>query len=94
MRFQVGLSGRSAETDLTFNVTVLGYSDADPAPLADASVVVTPGAVYFVAVKYNPASLVGTPVTAPNPTVTYNFVTSADGVALPTGVVSLKVAPK
>jgi hypothetical protein len=54
----------------------------------------TPGAVYFVAVKYNPASLVGTPITAPNPTVTYNFVTSADGVALPTGVVSLKVAPR
>jgi hypothetical protein len=54
----------------------------------------TPGAVYFIAVKYNPLSLVGTPVTAPNPTVTYNFVTSADGVALPTGVVSLKVAPK
>jgi hypothetical protein len=54
----------------------------------------TAGAVYYVAVKYNPASLVGTPITAPNPIVTYNFVTSADGVALPTGVVSLKVAPK
>ena len=54
----------------------------------------TAGAVYYVAVKYNPASLVGTPITAPNPTVTYSFVTSADGVALPTGVVSLKVAPK
>jgi hypothetical protein len=54
----------------------------------------TPGAVYYVAVRYNPANLVGTPVTAPNPTVTYIFVTSADGVALPTGVVTLKVAPK
>ena len=54
----------------------------------------TPNAVYFVAVKYNPASLAGTPITAPNPTVTYNFATSADGVALPTGVVKLKVAPK
>jgi hypothetical protein len=54
----------------------------------------TAGAVYYVAVKYNPASLVGTPITAPNPTVTYNFVTSADGVALPTGVVTLKVIPK
>jgi hypothetical protein len=54
----------------------------------------TPGAVYFIVIRYNPLSLVGTPVTAPNPTVTYNFVTSMDGVALPTGVVSLKVAPK
>jgi uncharacterized repeat protein (TIGR01451 family) len=54
----------------------------------------TPGSVYYVAIKYNPLSLVGTPITAPNPTINYNFVTSADGVALPTGVVSLKVAPK
>ena len=54
----------------------------------------TPDAVYFVAVKYNPLSIVGTPITAPNPTVTYSFVTSADGVAIPTGVVSLKVVPK
>lgn len=54
----------------------------------------TVGAVYYIAVKYNPTSLVGTLITAPNPTVTYNFVTTADGVALPTGVVKLKVAPK
>jgi hypothetical protein len=53
-----------------------------------------PGAFYIVAVKYNPASLVGAPVLTPYPTVTYNFMTSADGVALPTGVVSLKVIPK
>jgi hypothetical protein len=50
----------------------------------------TPDAAYFIAVKYNPASLVGTPITAPNPTVTYDFVSSA----APTGVVSLQVAPK
>jgi hypothetical protein len=54
----------------------------------------TPGAAYFVAVKYNPASLVGTPITAPNPTVTYNFATSAGGAAVPTGAVNLRVAPK
>jgi uncharacterized repeat protein (TIGR01451 family) len=53
-----------------------------------------PGAVYYLAIKYNPLSLVGTPITPPNPTVTYNFMTSMDGVALPTGVVTLKVAPK
>ncbi len=53
-----------------------------------------PDGTYYVAVKYNPASLIGTPITAPNPTVTYSFVTSAGGVALPTGVVKLKVAPK
>jgi hypothetical protein len=54
----------------------------------------TPGANYFIAVKFNPASLVGTPIKAPNPTVTYKFVTKVDGVALPTGEVTLKVAPK
>jgi uncharacterized repeat protein (TIGR01451 family) len=54
----------------------------------------TPGAMYYVAVKYNPLSLVGTPITDPKPIVLYNFTTSADGVALPTGVVTLKVAPK
>lgn len=53
-----------------------------------------PDGTYYIAVKYNPASLVGTPVTAPNPTVTYTFVTSAGGVPLPTGVVNLKVAPR
>jgi hypothetical protein len=51
-------------------------------------------AFYFVGVKYNPASLSGTPISDPAPTVTYNFVTHADGTALPTGRVSLKVAPK
>ena len=54
----------------------------------------TPGAVYYIAIKYNPLSVVGTPVSTPYPTVTYNFVTSADGVPLPTGVVNLKVKPK
>ena len=34
MRFQVGLSGRSAETDLIFNVTVLG-SEADRSGFAE-----------------------------------------------------------
>ena len=34
MRFQVGLGGRSAETDLTFNVTVLG-SEADRSGFAE-----------------------------------------------------------
>jgi uncharacterized repeat protein (TIGR01451 family) len=54
----------------------------------------TAGAAYYVGAKYNPTGLVGTPVTTPNPTVTYNFGTSADGVPLPTGKVSIKVSPK
>ncbi len=54
----------------------------------------TPGAVYYIAIKYNPLSLVGTPVITPYPTVIYDFVTSANGVTLPTSVVYLSVKPK
>jgi hypothetical protein len=76
--------------------SALGSVIYDPATGAVTTNVTgaTPDAAYFLAVRYNPASLVGTPITAPNPTVDYSFVTSADGMALPTGSVNLKVAPK
>jgi hypothetical protein len=76
--------------------TALASSVYDPATGA-VTLNVTgamPDTTYFVAVRYNPASLVGTPITLPGPTVTYQFATSADGVPLPTGVVRLKAMPK
>ena len=54
----------------------------------------TTGQVFYVSVKYSVKPLIGTTVTTPLPTVTYNFLTSVNGVPVLTSQDSLALKPK
>jgi hypothetical protein len=54
----------------------------------------TPGAVFYLSIKYNPGSLVGIRVNSPYPTVPYTYVTALNGAALAPTADSINVVPK
>ena len=54
----------------------------------------TPGAVYYLSVKYTPRSLVGKAVSLPYPTVPYRFVTFLNGIPIISSWDGLNVRPK
>jgi hypothetical protein len=54
----------------------------------------TVGAVYYLSVKYDPGSLVGTSVSKPYPAATYTYVTYINGAAIIPSWDSVNVKPK
>ena len=50
----------------------------------------TPGATYYIGIKYSPKNLVGQPVPIPYPTNTYYF----DTTGYPDSAASIPVTPK
>ncbi len=54
----------------------------------------TPGAIFYLSVKYNPGAVVGLRVNSPYPTVPYNYVTALNGTALPPTADSISMVPK
>jgi hypothetical protein len=54
----------------------------------------TPGAVYYLGVNYQPLSLIGQRVNAPNPTVPYTFVTSINNTPIPSSTDSVLLKPR
>jgi hypothetical protein len=53
-----------------------------------------PANVYFVGVRYNAGSLVGTPVSRPYPEVTYVYVTYINGVEILSSWDSISANPR
>ena len=53
-----------------------------------------PGEVFFVAIMYNPTTVVGTPVSQPYPSSIYRFATHNNGVLIPSSRESVLLKPQ